>query len=318
MTNAGSDDAETAALSASSREALERGALPLEAQRRLAQETKGRRFFASDLSVDELLLVQAEGFEPLGLVMGSSIYHLGWQWTQSWGWNPVQQELEVVTGAHLHARQLAMGRMEQEAAALGAHGVVGVRFTIAPYEGDPEMLEFIAIGTAVRRRSAAAADRPFVSDLSGEDFWTLLQAGYEPLGLAMGFSSYYVLPNVLPYAAGSFWSYGNQELPAFATCVYEARRNAMQRLEDDLRRLGAEGVTAVQMSVERKLGEQDRNNTHYLSLRVDFFVMGTAIRRSSRLPQMRQQAVPALNMTGVRPVRGVSGSTPPELRLRER
>ena len=33
--------------------------------------------FTSDLSVNEFLLVKAAGFEPMGLVVGSSIYHLG-------------------------------------------------------------------------------------------------------------------------------------------------------------------------------------------------------------------------------------------------
>ena len=36
-------------------------------------------FFTSDLSVNEFLLVSQAGFEPLGLVLGSSIYHIGFQ-----------------------------------------------------------------------------------------------------------------------------------------------------------------------------------------------------------------------------------------------
>ena len=38
-----------------------------------------RGFFTSDLSVNEFLLVKQSGFEPLGLVLGSSIYHIGFQ-----------------------------------------------------------------------------------------------------------------------------------------------------------------------------------------------------------------------------------------------
>ena len=40
--------------------------------------------FTSDLSVNEFLLVKEAGFDPLGLVVGSSIYHIGFQaarWT---------------------------------------------------------------------------------------------------------------------------------------------------------------------------------------------------------------------------------------------
>jgi hypothetical protein len=37
-------------------------------------------FFTSDLTIDEFLLVEQAGFEALGLVLGSSIYHVGFQW----------------------------------------------------------------------------------------------------------------------------------------------------------------------------------------------------------------------------------------------
>src|SRR6516225_8533038 len=51
---------------------------------RMKQEV-ARGFFTSDLSVNEFLLVKQAGFEPLGLVLGSSIYHIGFQqamWNQ--------------------------------------------------------------------------------------------------------------------------------------------------------------------------------------------------------------------------------------------
>ena len=51
--------------------------LPQEALDRLHRGQAG--FFTSDLSVDEYLLVKAAGFHPLGLVVGSSIYHIGAQ-----------------------------------------------------------------------------------------------------------------------------------------------------------------------------------------------------------------------------------------------
>ena len=68
------------------------------------------------------------GFEPLGLVLGSSIYHIGFQQAQ---WNQ-SQEMGVLTQAMYHARELAMTRMEEEADQLGADGVVGVRLDDRP------------------------------------------------------------------------------------------------------------------------------------------------------------------------------------------
>ena len=88
----------------------------------------GGKFFTSDLSVNEFVLVKAAGFEPLGLVVGSSIYHIGFQ-LASWNQN---QEMDVLSQAMYHARELAMTRMEEEADQLGADGVVGVRLERQP------------------------------------------------------------------------------------------------------------------------------------------------------------------------------------------
>ncbi|MCW2525521.1 MAG: hypothetical protein JWM76_381, partial [Pseudonocardiales bacterium] len=71
--------------------------------------------FTSDLSVNEFLLVREAGFRPVGLVLGSSIYHIGAQ-NSNWGKN---MELTVLSQAMYHARELAMTRMEAEAYALG-------------------------------------------------------------------------------------------------------------------------------------------------------------------------------------------------------
>jgi hypothetical protein len=49
--------------------------LPQHARERLA-EMRAKKLFTSDLSVSEFLLVKEAGFDPLGLVMGSSIYQI--------------------------------------------------------------------------------------------------------------------------------------------------------------------------------------------------------------------------------------------------
>jgi len=98
--------------------------LPVHARERLT-EMRARSLFTSDLSVNEFVLVREAGFEPLGLVMGTSIYQLK---VPTLGSQP--HELEDMTRALYHARELAMTRMEEEADALGADGVVGLRLTV--------------------------------------------------------------------------------------------------------------------------------------------------------------------------------------------
>ena len=107
----------------------------------------------------------------------------------------------MLSQAMYHARELAMTRMEAEAAALGADGIVGVRLEIEFKEFGDDLAEFIAVGTAVkadgrgrrrRHRLAQQQGQPFTSDLSGQDFWTLIQAGYAPLGMVMGSCVYHI------------------------------------------------------------------------------------------------------------------------------
>jgi uncharacterized protein YbjQ (UPF0145 family) len=97
--------------------------LPQHARERLA-DMRERKLFTSDLSVSELLLVREAGFDPVGLVMGTSIYQVAPQVGRRGG------ELVDTTKALYHARELAMNRMEEEADALGADGIIGVRLTI--------------------------------------------------------------------------------------------------------------------------------------------------------------------------------------------
>ena len=117
-----------------------------------ARGTPGR-IFTSDLSVNEFLLVREAGFRPLGLVLGTSIYHVGLQ-IGRWGKN---QELDVLSQAMYHARELAMTRMEAEASQLGADGIVGVRLDVEMKEFGNDIAEFIAVGTAVKAEPGAAA-----------------------------------------------------------------------------------------------------------------------------------------------------------------
>jgi uncharacterized protein YbjQ (UPF0145 family) len=104
------------------------GDLPAHARQRL-EEMRARNLFTSDLSVSEFVLVREAGFDPVGLVMGSSIFQVGRTLPHVPHGEPGCEMVDV-TRALYDARELAMGRMEEEAEALGADGVIGVRLTM--------------------------------------------------------------------------------------------------------------------------------------------------------------------------------------------
>jgi uncharacterized protein YbjQ (UPF0145 family) len=250
--------------------------VPEHGRQRLEQNRRG--LFTSDLSVNEFLLVKHAGFDPLGLVVGSSIYHIGFQqsaWKKS-------MEMTVLSQAMYEARELAMTRMEEEADALGADGVVGVRLDIGRYEWGADMAEFIAIGTAVRHREGgglhrAKSGRPFTSDLSGQDFWTLLHSGHRPLGLVMGSCVYHVGRRGMLQSLGQMGR--NTELPNFTQALYDARELAMERMQAEAQELEAEGIVGVQLH-ERSHG--------WGSHVIEFFAVGTAI-----VPHGEERDLPA-------------------------
>ena len=222
--------------------------------------------FTSDLTVSEFLLVKEAGFDPLGLVVGTSIYHIGFQqsaWTKS-------EEMLVLTQATYHARELAMARMEEEAGMLGADGIVGVRLTVDRYSWATDLAEFKAIGTAVRSREGTShrtpQGKPFTSDLSGQDFWSLHRAGYMPLALVLGNCVYHVAHQSLRQ-----WFRGvqrNMEMPNFTQAMYDARELAMQRMQREASAVGAHGI----------VGANIHETSHSWSTHViEFLAVGTAI-----------------------------------------
>ncbi|HTT86149.1 MAG TPA: heavy metal-binding domain-containing protein [Acidimicrobiales bacterium] len=241
--------------------------LPKDASHRLEQLEHG--LFTSDLSVNEFLLIKEVGFHPLGFVMGSSIYHTGIQ-TRSWG---KSQELTKLTEAMYNARELAMTRMEEEATELGADGVVGVRLDVNYYEWGSDAAEFIAMGTAVKAESGAshrnAQGKPFTSDLSGQDFWTIMQTGHVPQGLVMGNCVYHIAHRGIGQALGSVGR--NVELPNFTQALYEARELAMTRMQDEANELRANGIVGVRL---------EEKSHQWGSHTIEFLAIGTAVTRT--------------------------------------
>jgi uncharacterized protein YbjQ (UPF0145 family) len=228
---------------------------------------QGQRFFTSDLSVKEYLLIRESGFEAAGLVMGSSIYHVGYQR----GKYSQNMEMTVLTQALYNARELAMARMEEEAEALGAHGIVGVRLEVRQHAWGTDLLEFVAVGTAIYPRDPskswrAPSGRAFTSDLSGQDFWMLLKSGFRPVSMVVGNCVYHVAHQTL---GGWFKTAGqNVEMQAFTQALYDARELAMERMQAEAQALGAEGIVGVAI---------DEANHTWGSHILEFSAVGTAV-----------------------------------------
>jgi uncharacterized protein YbjQ (UPF0145 family) len=107
---------------------------------------------------------------------------------------------------------------------------------------------------------------PFTSDLSGREFWTLIRAGYRPLGFVMGTCVYHVGRRKPLRTLGQVGH--NIELSTQTQALYSARELAMTRMQDEATIMGAAGV----------VGSHITESTHVWQHRlIEFLAVGTAI-----------------------------------------
>jgi uncharacterized protein YbjQ (UPF0145 family) len=253
-----------------------------------ARDRIARASFSSALGAGEHLAVRGAGLVPLTQVMGVSYYKLGWQnmpWGSSrggWGAPPDGEtfELEAQTEAWNEARRLAVGRLRDEAVAAGADAVVGVEIRRGLRDWATDLVEFVAVGTAVRSTHLDfGGDAPLLCSLSGQDVAKLVAHGFWPVGIVGGSTVAYVASGwqQAQRSRGFFSGRQNQELPDFSQGLYDARALAMARVTRDAHALHAHGVVGVSIDRSQREREREINNTTYIDLIISMHVLGTAI-----------------------------------------
>ncbi|MFI5763976.1 heavy metal-binding domain-containing protein [Streptomyces sp. NPDC051563] len=143
----------------------------------------------SGLTAGEFAAVQGVGFEPVGQVLGTAVFTIGY--TGLWGcpgaWSVTggkkvpssawASSFSQLVRTMYEARRVALARAVAECRALGGDGIVGVELRVREAGFSEGALEFTALGTAVRAHSRVRPRAPFTSHLSGQDFAKLLYAG---------------------------------------------------------------------------------------------------------------------------------------------
>jgi len=262
--------------------------LPEAANRRFAS-----RAFTSGLTVPDFAACVQMGLEPVGYVQGFCV--MQWRWYgvnspyrrgispygggqggymeswqcphgfvsaehRSWGQNYEQSWVEDAWGQGFGT---AYDRMLEEAAAVGAHGVVGVVDT-ANRLGDLGVLEFHLRGTAVKVADAPAppGGQPWTTYLAGQRLAKLIEAGYAPVAVAAAVSSVrvwaYCMTEYLLEGTNSSW--GVQQAGTEITQVASAQMAARQTAREHVRaQLAGDSLHGAAMVVsDHELGQGDQ------------------------------------------------------------
>jgi uncharacterized protein YbjQ (UPF0145 family) len=234
--------------------------------------------FSSSATAQELYCQLDSGFQPVRFVFGNIAYSIGVGGNIG-GWLSSLQRGEVVeySQAFDQTRHLALTRITDEAKKSRANSVIGIQTTITPFMGAQEML---MMGTASNHPSLVNyANNPVTSDMTNEELWSMVNLGFVPLRLVMGVSVY-----SLGFAGGlkaAFQSLGRGEIETMTQLIYEAREKALDRIQKDAQRWGADEVVGVK--------------THVYDLGgglIEFLAIGTAVKKVEGITTKNQTLPP--------------------------
>ncbi|MEV6006253.1 heavy metal-binding domain-containing protein [Streptomyces sp. NPDC051976] len=278
------------------------GLPPAAAERMAAAKAGGT--WTSALSTGEFAAIRSVGFEPVGQVMGSAVFHIGrsgrfWIYHDcqypgagfGYSYGDIGKAPVAVSGAGAPsadlvavfdtARRTALDRMSTECRALGGDGVVAAALTMSPFLAQPNCLEFQVIGTAVRARGAYRPGRPFTSHLDGQGFAKLLGAGWVPVELLVGMS---VGVRHDDYRTQSqTYSWRNVEMSGWSELVHVVRADARRQLQLQGAGRGGDGVVMADSRLrvwkESCLRARNRSNSEQEDHVAESTMVGTTIAR---------------------------------------
>jgi hypothetical protein len=266
--------------------------LPEAAVRRFAEGA-----FTSGLTVPDFAACLQLGLEPVGFVQGFCVMQwqfygmggglgmglgmggYGAQYANSGGYSESYQcPHGMVSAEHRYFGQnyeqtwiedawtegftSAYTRMVEEAAEVGAHGIVGVVDTSYPL-ADMGVLEFKVQGTAVKVEGAAPPPdgRPWTTYLAGQRLAKLVEAGYAPVSIAATVASVRVWANCvtenLTEGSNSMYSAAQpgSEIEQTVKAHTAVRRLARRRVRDQLEHDSLHGAALT--TTTRELGAGD-------------------------------------------------------------
>ncbi|WP_052372299.1 heavy metal-binding domain-containing protein [Amycolatopsis taiwanensis] len=226
----------------------------------------GSRSKTSLLTAPDTASLEAVGFDPVGDVMGCTVQRI----SRPLGVG-VTLDYREYAAAQRRGYELAMQRLMAEAARIGADGVLGIDMTVERETQNIE--EFVALGTAVRARSAHRPRRPFTTGLPGPDVAKLLLSGWVPVGFVFGVT---IQTRYLDYGTRRDLAMlaGNYEIRACTELVAQARSAARKEFTARVSGASADGAVVSSMSVDAWAAQES-----WLVAQAEVF--GTAIARFS-------------------------------------
>lgn len=205
------------------------------------------------LSGNEIFCLAKKGLRPGEIVVGNSVWALGFVGSFAAGFKTLAGgEIHEVTEIIHNGRQAALERMTAWTDLHGAIGITGVSSELVQQSGN---VEFLSVGSAVHRENTQATHLEFTSSADGQELYCQLDAGFTPIHFAFGNVAYSI--GIGGGISGAFRGLRNGEITEYSDIFNKTRHLALQRIEADARKVGANSVVGINTSIIRFKGMQE-------------------------------------------------------------
>ncbi len=242
--------------------------------------------FTTSADGQELFCQWDAGYQPINFVFGNVAYSIGVGKGLMGGLRQLAKgEVKQYSDIFNKTRGLALDRIIDEARAVNANSVVGIRTTILPVTTS-EIHEMAMVGTASYNEQianvASVVGGVTTSDMTAEETWNMAKLGYAPLKLVLGTSVYSL--GLLGGITAGFKNLVKGEISELTNMIYGAREQSIAKLKEQAEEIGADDVLGIKTYIY-DIG----------SGLIEFLAIGTAVKKvdglSTRSEQIPPQAI---------------------------
>ena len=220
------------------------------------------------LSGNEMYCLHLKGLSPGELVVGNSVYSLGFVGGIGAGLKAAfGGEVTQITSVVHEGRQQSYARMMHEARQRGGVGISGVTSDLRRFHGN---IEFLSIASCLHGHEGPAPGTLFSTSGDGQELYCQLDAGYVPIQFVFGNVAYSI--GIGGGLLGGLKSLGRGEIKEFSDIFNTTRHLALQRIVAEARAVGANAVVGIETRIMPLQGSHE------------MLMMGTASRNTA-LPE---------------------------------
>ena len=223
------------------------------------------------LSGNEIYCLHQLGYRPGDLVIGNSVNSMGFIGSiSSAARTLVGGEVTQVTQVIHDGRQAAIERLLKEQQQRGGQAVTGLSSELMWQSGG---VEFLSVGSCLTSEEENFAG--FSTSAGGQELFCQMDAGFVPIHFAFGNVAYSI--GVGGGVGGFLQSFKRGEVTQFSQVFNKTRHLALERIEAEARRFGANAVVGIRTSIMPLMGT------------TEMLMLGTASRHPALGPEFDQR-----------------------------